>query len=239
MSTLSRLRRHACVLLLGGLLAGAAATAAGCDVPLGDTGKTSSAATSAGNINDRLAVDIGVDATLPGVQIQPAHRGPTVNGTAGAVLPADRRGWQFLPRKADGSSEGIWDSILKTSGITPCTSRPGALTGSPGFFDLITEGNSLVLNETGSRATFGYWLTPSNGTRYFLLFSYDHVDNPADGRCLCAAEVFLFGPMSVDRDGVSILAPRIRRNGRGRAFNRHETVGTPTFEPEETRRCDS
>jgi hypothetical protein len=98
-------------------------------------------------------------------------------------------------------------SILETAGIAPCNTAPSSLENVPGFLALINEGDSLVLNATGSRATLGYWVTPNNGTSFFVLMSYDHVRSPVDGSCLCAMEVFLFGPITQMDHGVPTPNP--------------------------------
>ncbi|HEY8074011.1 MAG TPA: hypothetical protein VIF62_07880 [Labilithrix sp.] len=184
-------------LLVLGVVAAGGAAAVGCGDPFED----GAAQPSAETVDEKLAQDIAPPA-MGGVMIQP------VKVQDGIVQPFQSvKGWQFLPKQQDGSYQGIFTTMLKTSGIQPCTTRPNALSGNPGFLELITEGNSMVLNATGSRATFGYWVTASTGKAWFVLFSYDHVADPQTNVCICAEEVFVFGPMTFDVDHVPVPNP--------------------------------
>jgi hypothetical protein len=91
---------------------------------------------------------------------------------------------------------GIWDAVVKRSGIKPCESDPKDLKGHEGYLEYV--GDSNVLNNGGTRTTFGYFVW--NGAEgalsadYFLLFSYDRIKDPKTGKITCAFEVFKFGP---------------------------------------------
>ncbi len=189
-------------LLAAGVVAAGSAAAVGC----GDPGAGTSA--SAETADEKLAQDIQAQA-LGGVSIQPAKR----NANGDVLPPGGARAWQGLPKQEGGGFQGIFTTMLKTSGISPCSTRPNALEGNPGFFQLIPEGESMVLNKTGSRATFGYWLTANDGKAWFVLFSYDHVDDPESKICLCAEEVFLFGPMRFDENHVPVPTPPVLADG--------------------------
>ena len=129
---------------------------------------------------------------------------------------------------------GIFGGILARAGITPGASDPARLVGRPGFLELIGpaelvpdaaakpsywKGTSNVLNDGGTRATFGYFVKVGFGKglfeEYFILLSYDAIEVypsgvpiGADDRAkgitgtpINAFEVFVFGP--IPREGTS------------------------------------
>ncbi len=190
-------------LLVAGVVAAGSVAAIGC----GDPGAGSAA--SAETADEQLAQDIHAQG---GVMIQPAKKGPN-----GILPPGGPKTWTYLPKGASGHADNIFTSMLKTSGINPCSTIPETLSGHPGFLDVIDF--SMVLNPGGTRATFGYWLTANDGKAWFVLFSYDHID--VNGACQCAEEVFLFGPMILDVNGVPVpnpppLADGLAVNGDGK-----------------------
>jgi hypothetical protein len=101
---------------------------------------------------------------------------------------------------ADGS--GVFSALLARSGINPGVTEPKELRGREGFLEFIDQ--SIVLNERGTRATFGYFVMGGGGKNYFVLFSYDHIKTKDDFEreaSLFAFEVFLFGPGEKDDPG--------------------------------------
>jgi len=121
-----------------------------------------------------------------------------------APMSADNKGsptpppdTQFTP--VDNTK--IYDGIIKRAGIST-DKDPTSLAGNPGVLDLI--GTSNVLNDGGTRATFGYFIktTLRDGTTvyHFALFSYDKINTTgSDGatKPLTATEFFLFGGFQV------------------------------------------
>jgi hypothetical protein len=100
------------------------------------------------------------------------------------------------------AGSGIFTSILNRIGLKPGITEPKELEGREGFLEFIDQ--SIVLNECGTRATFGYFiLNARSGGTYFVLFSYDHIrtkqGNACSGDSLFAFEVFLFG--TIEEDG--------------------------------------
>ncbi|HZI12836.1 MAG TPA: hypothetical protein VE153_20820 [Myxococcus sp.] len=104
---------------------------------------------------------------------------------------------------------GVYDAITSTAGINACTTNPVDLKGKPGFIEYTAP--SEVLNEGGTRSTFGYYIQFTQGGKtvtYFVLFSYD---KNKDGKC--ATELFLFGPVTPGQTPALVMGLAIDKDG--------------------------
>ncbi|MCH9687025.1 MAG: hypothetical protein K0V04_36655 [Deltaproteobacteria bacterium] len=123
------------------------------------------------------------------------------------VWPVDEPGCHERPTEGGqgvGSTSVLTD-IFTLAGINSsgCATDPLTLDDNPGWIE--EHDPSGVLNEEGTRATFGFFITfQKNGTtvEYFVLFSYDRL-----GANLCATELFLWGPITRDGNGDIIGSP--------------------------------
>ncbi|HXQ14972.1 MAG TPA: hypothetical protein VN814_10165 [Caulobacteraceae bacterium] len=122
----------------------------------------------------------------------------------------------MTPGSWTGVSENIFSSILARTGIIPGQTDPDfrgprtvgdtTFPAAPGFIELIDD--SKVLNPsvkggpTSKRMTFGYFVRVTQTIRgtpitreFFLLMSYDYIDQGTPGSNPSAFEVFVFGPL--------------------------------------------
>jgi hypothetical protein len=122
----------------------------------------------------------------------------------------------MTPGSWTGVSDSIFSSILARTGIIPGQTDPDfrgprtvgdvTFSAAAGFIESID--NSHVLNPsvaggpTSKRMTFGYFVRVTQtigGTpitrEFFLLMSYDYIDQGTPGANPSAFEVFVFGPL--------------------------------------------
>jgi hypothetical protein len=125
-----------------------------------------------------------------------------LGGEAVYIAPMTKKG---DPSQNGGYSDaegGIFTAILKRISLKPGETEPKDTQTAEGFLEFIDQ--SVVLNECGTRSTFGYFIQPGQGKRFFVLFSYDHIrvmlNKECKGDSNFAFETFLFGPIENDDD---------------------------------------
>src|SRR5580693_6431533 len=145
-------------------------------------------AASARNLAQQSGAGAGVETASPAAGVP----GQNINDVLNAGLTSDTEATvEIAPMTKKGSSadpetgsftkvdrKKIFDGIFSRAGIDPCKSNPIDLKGHTGYLEYISK--SSVLNPTGTRTTFGYFIKvtsqPSGQSlEYFALFSYDKI----------------------------------------------------------------